>query len=262
MCVCGILQLRLRFQEAKTVLESSLAFFFDTFDEHVARRDIVNKTDDLTGSPDAKLGVTIDKDLLAALSTNEGGDLCKFARLALLLDLESLEGDLVLVETTRVAPATQEEGSIRFLGLDNLFLDVLVDGGLDGAHEPGTHVDATSAEDKRSSETEAVSEASRGDKGDLEGLAGAAEQDEVCNVAFAHVASTLEAVNRQEINAQLHGALCVSDSRAFMEDDDAGFLQLRNHGARRVACRLYNLDPFVDDRLRVRAVVGGHHGGQ
>lgn len=108
----------------------------------------------------AIFGVSIDKNLLAALAAHEWRDLCELASGALALDTEGLEGHLVLVEAGGVAPAAKEEGGVSLLGADNLVFDALVDGGLDGAHEARAHVDAAGAEAEGGSEAPAVCEAS------------------------------------------------------------------------------------------------------
>lgn len=72
-------------------------------------------------------------------------------------------------------------------GTNNGLFDVVVDGGFDGAHEAGAHVDTASAQAQRGREALAVGKAARGNKRNLELLAGTAEQDEVCDVRLADV---------------------------------------------------------------------------
>lgn len=222
----------------------------------------MNQAHDLAGSPDAKLRVTVDEDLLTTLTRDEGRNLAELAGSALLLDLEGVSGDLVLEETGGVLPAAQQQRCVVLIRLNNLLLDVLVDGRLDSAHEARAHVDTASAKRQSSSKALSVSKAARGNEGDLEGLAGAAKENKVGDVAFADVAGALEAVNGEEVDAELDGAQGVADGGALVQDNDAGLLELRDDGARRVTGRLDNLDALVDDGLRVGGVVGGHHGGQ
>lgn len=126
--------------------------------------------------------ITINKDLPAPLPAHIRRDLSKLARLALPLDLERLLGDLVLVQAGGVGPPAQDERSVGLLGLDDLPLDVLVDRRLDRAHEPRAHVDAARAQAQRRRQPLPVGETARRDEGHLEGLPGAAEQDEVGDV--------------------------------------------------------------------------------
>lgn len=211
----------------------------------------------------AKVGIAIDEDLLAALAADEGRHGREVAVGVGGLDLEGLLDDLVLVEACGVAPLPEDEGRVRLLGADDLFLDVAVDGRLDGAHEASAHVDAACAEAEGGGEAVAVCEATGRDKGDaIEGLAGAGEEDEVCNVGLADVAGALEAVDGEEVDAELDGGDGVTDGGALVEDGDAGALELGDDGAGGVASRLDNCDALVDDGLGVCAVVGGHEGGE
>lgn len=146
--------------------------------------------------------------------------------------------------------------------LDNGFLDVLVHGGLDGSHESRTHVGAASTEQQSRSQAVAIGETTAGNEGNLEGLTSPTQQDEVGDVALANVAGALEAVDGEEIDAELDGALGVADGGTLVEDDDAGFLELLDHRAGGVACRLDDLDALVNNGLGVRAVVGRNHGGE
>lgn len=214
------------------------------------------------GKTHAKFWVSIDKHLLAPLAAHIRRHLCKLARLALLLNLEGIQRHLVLEQPRRVGPPPQQQRRVRLLRLDNRLLDVLVNGRLDGAHEARAHVDAACAEHQRRRQALTVCEAARRDKGRIERLPRAAQQDEVCNVALADVARTLEAVDAEEINTQFDGALGVADGGALVQDDDAGGLELADDGAGRVTGGLDDLDALVDDGLRVGRVVGRQHGGQ
>lgn len=222
----------------------------------------MNETNNLASGPDTELGVTVDEYLLSSLAADEMGNLAELARRALALNLEGLLGNLVLEKTAGVAPAAEQQGGICLLGLDNLVLDVLVNGSLHGAHEACAHVDTTGAEGQSSSETPAVGETTRGDERNLEGLASTAQQDEVGNVALADVAGAFETVNGEEVDTELDGALGMANGGALVEDGDAGLLQLRNDRPGRVSGSLDNLDAFVDDSLGVSAVVGRNHGGE
>ena len=137
-----------------------------------------------------------------------------------------------------------------------------MDGGLDRAHEAGAHINALRAKGDRSSETLAVGEAARGDEGDAEGLAGAGEEDEVCDVGLADVAGAFEAVDGEEVDAEFDGRLGVADGGAFVQDDAAvGFEEL-DYGAGTVAGGLDDFDAFVDAHLGVFLVGGCIHRGE
>lgn len=220
----------------------------------------MNETNDLASGPDTKLGVAVDEHLLSSLATDKMSNLAEFACCALALNLQGFLGNLVLVKAAGVAPAAEQQGGVCLLSLDNLVLDLLVNGSLDSAHEACAHVDTTGAEGQSSSETPAVSETTRGDKRNLEGLASTAQQNEVGDVALANVAGAFETVNGEEVDTELNGALGMANSGALVEDGDAGLLQLRNDRSGGVSSGLDDLNALVDDGLGVSAVVGRNHG--
>lgn len=134
------------------------------------------------------LRITIDKHLPAPRTIHIRRNLRKLASGTLLLHLQRLVRDLVFVQTRRVSPAAQNKRCVRLLRLNDLLLDVVVDGRLDRAHKARAHVDTAGAEAQSGGEALAVSESARGDVGRFEGLAGAGEENEVGDVGFADVA--------------------------------------------------------------------------
>lgn len=133
----------------------------------------------------------------------------------------------------------------------------------------------------------AIGEATRSDEGHLQGLSRTRQENEVCDVGFTDVAayiregggvsqaarhtswqvvwhspSTLETVNTQKVHPQLDGTLGVADGRALVQHDAPGLFELRDNGARAVACRLDDPDALVDDGLGIGAVVWGVERGQ
>lgn len=100
----------------------------------------MDEANDLASGPDAVLGVAVDKDLPAPLATDKGGNLGKLTRLALLLDFERLVCHLVAVQAGGVLPPPEDQCGVSLLGLDDLLLDVVVDGGFYCAHEAGAHL--------------------------------------------------------------------------------------------------------------------------
>lgn len=206
------------------------------------------------------LWVTIDKHLLSSLAANQRRDFAKLARLALLFNLERVEGNLVLEQAAGVAPPSQQQSGVVLIALDNGLFDVLVHRGLDGSHEPCAHVDTRCTKQQGSGQAVAIGKTTTSNEGDLEGLTGSTQQNEVGDVALANVAGTLEAVNGQEVDAELNGALGMANGSALVEDNDAGLLQLLDDRAGRVACRLDNLDTLVNDGLGVGTVVRRDHG--
>lgn len=206
------------------------------------------------------VNVAVQEHLAASLAANEGRNLGKLACLALPLDLQRLVRHLVLKQTGGVLPPSQNQVGVVLVRRHNGLLDFLMDGRLNSAHEPSTHVDTFRTERQRRRKTLSIREPTRGDEGNVELLARPAEKNKVCDVVLADVAGALEAVDGEEIHAQLHGGLGVTDGRALVQDDRVGFLQLRNHGAGVIARCLDNLDAFVDDHLCVGGVVGGHEG--
>ena len=138
----------------------------------------------------------------------------------------------------------------------------MMDRRLDRAHEAGTHIDALGPKRQRGREPLTVGEAAARDEGHAadEALPGAGQQDEVRDVRLADVAGALEAVDGEEVDAELRGAQRVPDRGAFVQDHAAGGLQLPDHGARTVAGGFHDADPGVDDGLRVGVVVWGLKG--
>lgn len=74
------------------------------------------------------------------MPAHKGRNLGELARLTLLFDLERLVGHLVAVQTGGVLPSSEDQRGVGLLGLDDLLLDVVVDRGLNGAHEAGAHL--------------------------------------------------------------------------------------------------------------------------
>ena len=72
----------------------------------------------------------------------------------------------------------------------------------------------------------------------------------------------LEAVYRQEIDAEGDGAAGMPDRGAFVQDCAAGVFQLCDDGAGGVAGCFDDGDVGVDDCLGVGAVVWGDEGGE
>lgn len=102
--------------------------------------------------------VAVDEHLATTFAADERCHLVKLVALALPFDLDGFVGHLVLVQSSGIGPPPHDKSRVRFRGLDNSLLDVLVDRGLDGAHEPGPHVDPLCAEAQGRSQTLAVSE--------------------------------------------------------------------------------------------------------
>lgn len=251
--------------------------------QNLTGRDIMNKTNHLSGSPNlishhsqymcslqiisykktySEIDITIDEHLSSPLTRHPRCDLLKLARCAGRLNLERLDSSLVLVKSTGVLPPAQDELGVVLGRLDDLLLYVDVNGRLDGAHEAGTHVDTLGAQAERSSQALAVGESTGSDERNLEGLACAAQEDEVGEVALADMASALEAVDGEEVDAELNGALGMADGGALMQDEGADGLELLDDGARAVAGGLDDSDALVDDDLGVCAVVRRNHGGE
>jgi len=74
------------------------------------------------------------------------------------------------------------------------------------------------------------------------------------------MASALETVDAEEVDAEFDGGLSVADCRALVQDDAAVGLEELNHGAGRVAGCFNDIDALVDANLRVFAVGRCVHG--
>ena len=146
--------------------------------------------------------------------------------------------------------------------LHNGNFDIVVNRRLDRAHEPRAHVYPLCPQRKRSREALAIREATTGYKGDLQTLSRPAQQYEVRNVALADVTGAFEAVDGEEVDAEVYGALRVSDRGAFVQDGAAGGFELPDDGAGGVAGRFDDADPGVYDGLGVAVVVWWDKGGE
>lgn len=206
--------------------------------------------------------VTVQEDLTTTLAAHIGSNLSKVTSCALLLNLKSVLGHLVSEQAGSVLPPTQHKSGISLLRLDDSLLNILVNRSLDGAHEASTHVNTLGTESQRSSQTVAISETTRSNERNAEVLTGTAQENEVGDIVLADVTGTLEAIDGEEINTQLHGGLGVADGGALVEDGDARLLELLDDGAGVVAGSLDDLDALIDDDLGVGTVVGGNHGGE
>lgn len=206
------------------------------------------------------VNIAIQEHLATTLAADKRGDLGELASRALLLNLQRLLSDFVRKQTRRIPPATQHQRRIRLLGTDDGLLDLMMNRRFKRTHEPSTHIDTLRAKRQRRSEAMTIRETARGNKRDLQFLTGTAEKDEVGDIVLADVAGTFKPVDGQEIDAQLDGRLGMANRRALVQDGRVGLLQLRDDRARAVTCRFDDPDPFVDDHLRVGAVVRGHEG--
>ena len=222
----------------------------------------MNQPNDLAGRPHAKILVSIQKDLPSPLPRHQGPHLLEFTRRAGLLDPCGLGRDAVLEQPARVLPAAQHELRVRLRGVDDGLLDVVVDGGLERAHEARAHVDALGAQGQGRGQTLAVGEATGCDEGYVEGLARAGQEDEVGDVGLADVAGALEPVDGEEVDAEFDGGDGVADGGALVQDYAVGFFQLGDHGSGAVAGGFDDGDSFVDHDLRVFGVGGCVHGGE
>ena len=93
-------------------------------------------------------------------------------------------------------------------------------------------------------------------------MAGAAEKDEVGDVAFSDVAGAFEAVDGEEVDTELDSGLSVTDCGTFVQDDaTVGFEEL-DYGAGAVAGGFDDLDTFVDAHLCVFLVGRCVHRGE
>lgn len=201
--------------------------------------------------------VTGDENLSSPLSANIWCDLFEFAGCALPLDFRGLFSSFVLEQSSSVLPSSEYELGIVLRCLNDLLLDIQVDWCFDSAHEPSSHVDAFSAQAQSGCKTLPICETSRCNERHIDGLSGSAKENEVGDIRLANVASTLEAVNAQEINAKLDRALRMSDGGTLVENYDTNSLQHLDDWARRVSSRLDNLNSLIDNHLCVRAIIRG-----
>lgn len=110
-----------------------------------------------------------------------------------------------------------------------------MDRSLDGGHEASTHINTASTEGERTGQTFTVGIPTGGDERNTQLLGGAAEEDKVRDIVLADVAGTLEAVDGEEIDAELLRREGVADGGTLVEDGDSGGFELLDDGAGVVA---------------------------
>jgi hypothetical protein len=206
--------------------------------------------------------VAVQEDLTTPLPTDILSNVLELARRASLLDVDSLQCDLVRKQSRRVLPPPENERGICFLRIDDGLLDVVVNGRLDGAHEPRTHVDTTRSQGQRSSQTLTICEASRCDERHTKRLSSFTQQDEVGDVGLANMTGALEAIDGQKVNTKLDRGLCMPDGRALMQNGRTSSFQLLDHRPRAVSCRLHNVDLLLDYHVSVCGIIRRNHGGK
>jgi len=75
-------------------------------------------------------------------------------------------------------------------------------------------------------------------------------------------AGALEAVDGEEVDAELDGRLGMADRGALVQDRGTGGFELLDDGPWAVAGRLDNVNLLLDDDAGVGGVVRGDHGGE
>ena len=210
----------------------------------------------LPRSPDTVILITVQKHLSSPRTGYIRLHLLKLPCAALLLDLQRRLRDFIPEESGCVLPSPQYEVRVCLLGVYDRLLDVHVDWCLDRAHEACTHVYAFCAQRDRCGKTLAICKSTARDERDAEALSRAAQQDEVGDVVLAYMPRTLESVDAEEVNAELHGALGVADRGALVQDHCAVLLEHLYDWAGTVAGCLDDADALIYYDLGVLGVWG------
>ena len=87
-------------------------------------------------------------------------------------------------------------------------------------------------------------------------MPGAAEEDEVRDIALADVPSAFESIDGQEVDPEFYSGLRVPDGGAFVDDDAAGVFELLDDRARGVSGGFDDADAGGDDGGGVGCVFG------
>ena len=224
----------------------------------------MNQPNHLPRRPHPALHIPTHKHLPPPLPAHQRRHLLELPARALPLHPHRLLGHLIPKQPTRIPPAPQHEFRVRFLRLHNRELDVMMNGRLDRTHEPRPHIDPLRPQRQRRRHPLPVREPARRNerRPRFQALPRPRQQYEVRNVALAHVPGALEAVDGEEIDAEVHGALRVPDRGAFVQHGAAGGFELADHGAGAVAGCFDDCDAGVYDCLGVGGVVGGDEGGE
>jgi len=137
-------------------------------------------------------------------------------------------------------------------------LDVVMDGGFHGRHEPRAHVEAFRAEGKRRGQLRPRRAAARRNKGDVELLGGDREQQPVARVQLPRVPGALKPIHRNHVHAQPLRRLGVADGHALVDDVGACLFEPGDERCQpfEVPGRLHHGDLLVHDDLCVLVVVG------
>lgn len=209
-----------------------------------------------------KIHITVQEYLTSTLATDKRGDVAEFAALALLLGLQCFPRHLVAEQPAGVPPAAQHQRGISLLGVHNRLLDFLVNWRFDSTHESRSHINTLRTQRQRRRQPLPISKPTGRDKRNLKLLPRTTKQDEIRDITLTHVTRAFKPVNGQEINAQFHSGLGVSDSRALVQDGCVCFLELLDDRAWVVACCFDDLDALVDDDLCVGGVVWRDESGE
>lgn len=144
---------------------------------------ILDQPDANASGPDTSVDVSVLVHSLPPGPGNKGLDILELAPGPLLLD--DLDSDFVLEDACCILHRTEDVDGVELRRLDNVILDVLVDGRFSRAKESGPHVGTCSAQCQRGSDTVAVGNTAAGDEGDRQLLVGASHEDQSADVLFS-----------------------------------------------------------------------------
>ena len=234
----------------------------DAVDQLLAGRDIVDQAGDHAAGPGTGIHVALQHD--ARIDAGDlFADVFEFqvgAELAVLFQ-QPLDG-IVGEHPLGVAQRPHNQPRVEFGSRDDGALDLFVHRRLFGCDEAGAHVHALGAHGQRGDQAARIGHAAGRDKGDLQLVRRARQQDHVGDVVFARMAAAFEAVDRHRIAADRLGLQGMAHRRALVDHLDAGFLELRQVCLRVAAGGFDEAHASVDDGVDVTRIVGGGNARQ
>src|ERR1700682_5044109 len=215
-------------------------------------RDVVDQAHRGADRPDAGIDVTELEDLAATHAGDEVFDVLEWT--AAFQDLHHLARHRITGDPRGVVQCPEDQFGAALVAGDDRVLDVLVDRGLGGAHEPRSHVDAVGAQRQRGHQTPGGGEATGGDHRDLDLVGCRRYQHQARDVVLAWMTGALEPVDADAVHAQALRLDRMPHRGALVQHLDPVVVEHRQMWRRIGSGGLHDLDAGVDDDLAVLVV--------
>src|SRR6185437_903874 len=233
----------------------------DASDELRHGRDVVNQALHLPGPDEARVDVAGLEHHLSEGAAHQMRYVLEL-RIGALQDLHDLVGDAVLAHTGGIAQRLEDHVSATLVIFDQQLLHPRMDRRLDRGAEPRSHVGGVGSEANRRREAPAVTEAARGDHGNLHLICRRRNEHEARHIVLARMPGALEAIDRDHIDPHALRREGVAHGGALVDHGDPVRLEVIDVLARVVARSLDDPDTTLDDDATVLGVRRRTHGRQ